>query len=389
VHLALALVAVLVYAPASGGAGDRRSEIQAAIETAAGEVDVHALRAALADQAGGWVRADQLAFFEQAKQKAEEGRRLLERVELEAAERAFLDAEKIYEAHLGWPGVASAWSQVALWRGVGAFERGQAPLAKKLFQRAVALDPSSKLTEASARPDVVRAFADANKPRASVKFSVDSHGEVSVDGKPAAGEVSLGEHVVLVRAPERLPQAVLVEVQGPMSLALEPVDDPVRLALDSLKRAPTAEGLEALAKLRGLDGIYLAAASIDAGEPTLVGERVDSKGCATSAIALRGRSLDKLAGTFLERLRDGEARCPASPAAILEAPAIAHPRPAPPVVVEKPKIVPKKKRFWERPWLWVGLLAITTAGVAVGAALAPANNSYKANIDQSGFGITH
>src|SRR5439155_11242852 len=110
------------------------------------------------------------------------------------ADGTFAGAERIYEQHLAWPGVPTLWSQVALWHGVTAFERGQPAAAKKLFQRAVVLDPTARLTEASARPDVVRAFSEAQKPRPPVPLTVKS--EILVDGQPPPAAVPAGEHVV-------------------------------------------------------------------------------------------------------------------------------------------------------------------------------------------------
>jgi hypothetical protein len=372
------LVAVLVY-----GAGPRHAEVQAALEHAAGDVDLHALRSAIADREAGWVRLDELGFFEKARARAEEGRRLLERVELEAADQAFAEAEKIYEQGLGWPGVATLWSQVALWHGVTAFERGRAPLAKKLFQRATALDPTARLTEASARPDVVRAFGEAQKPRAKLKLAVQGDGELTVDGGPVPPEVTAGEHVVVARLPGRRPAAALVEVEGALTVELQPAPDPLLETLESLRRAPSGEGLRALAGMRGLDAVYVAAAGVDAGELTLVGARVDASGCATAPATATG-ALEVAAASLIGRLKEASPACPGAPEAVLQAPAIAHPRPAP-VAKKPPPPTPRKKKVWERPWMWVGLLALSAVSIGLAAGLATTNTAYRANVDGSAF----
>jgi tetratricopeptide (TPR) repeat protein len=388
----LLVVAVLVYS--AGAAGGRRAEVQAALEKAVGaDLDPHALRAAIADRAAGWVEAGELGFFERGRAKAEEGRRLLDRVELDQAEAAFAEAERIYEEALVWPGVASLWSQVALWRGVTAFERGQPQLARKLFQRAVALDGSTRLTEASARPDVVRAFSESLKPRPSVKLTVRSSigAEIWVDGRAPTAEVTAGEHVVVARAADRRPMAVLADDVAGLELELTPPIDSTLQALESLKRAPNAAGLAELARARGLDAIYVTAAGIDAGELALVGERMDAAGCTstTATVTLRGGSVELAAASLLERVQRLTPRCPGAPEALLEAAAIAHPRPAPLIAVEPPIVArkppPRKKKIWERPWLWLGLVAITTAGVAVGASLGSPSPSYKVSADGAAF----
>jgi hypothetical protein len=401
------LVAVLVYAAPSQAPNDgaaqaaresraqARESMQRALEKAGVQVDRGALEAARAERAAGWVSADELGFFARARDKANEGRRLLERVELDDADGAFAEAERIYEQHLSWPGAATLWSQAALWHGVTQFERGQTAEARKLFQRAVALDPTSRLTEASARPDVVRAFGEAVKPRAQVPLSLHTldGATLTVDGQAPKPTVQSGEHVVVARAPGRLPLAVLADDTAGLSLELEPKLDPALVALDALEAAPTADGLRQLALLRGLDGVYVATTGNDLGEAVLVGARADAAGCATApAIARRGE-MNLLASSLLDQLSAALPRCPGAPEAVLAEEPVVHPRPAPVVAViehkSPPKKLEKKKRIWERPWIWLGLLAVTTAGIAVGAALAPSQPSYRATVDSSAFAVTH
>jgi hypothetical protein len=371
------LVAVLVYAPGNGGA--KRAEVQAALEKAAGDVDVHALRGAIADRAAGWVRAAELAFFERARAKAEEGRRLLDRVELDAADTAFAEAERIYERNLAWPGVPVLWSQVALWHGVTAFERGQPQAAKKLFQRAAVLDPSVRLTEANARPDVVRAFAESQKPRPPVPLTVK--GEAQVDGQPPPAQIAAGEHVVSRRG-----VAALIDAEGPTEIELVPADDPVLADLESLQHTPNAAGARALAVTRGLDAVYVAAVGLDAGALTLVGEKLDGAGCATppATVVLHGAALDVAAASLIERLQRARPTCPSEPEAVVAASAIAHPRPAP-VPIAPPLQAPRKKKIWERPWIWMGLLAVSVVSIGLAAGLTTTQTSYRANVDGSAF----
>jgi len=371
------LVAVLVYAPGNGGT--KRAEVQAALEKAAGNVDVHALRAAIAERAAGWVRAGELAFFERAQAKAEEGRRLLDRVELDAADSDFAEAERIYERNLAWPGVPVLWSQVALWHGVTAFERGQPQAAKKLFQRAVVLDPSARLTEASARPDVVRAFVESQKPRPPVPLTVK--GEALVDAQPAPAQISAGEHVVYRRG-----VAALIDAEGPTEVELVPAADPQLADLQSLERAPNAAGARALAAARGLDAVYIAAVGLDAGALTLVGEKLDGAGCATppATVVLNGAALDVAAASLVERLQRARPTCPSQPEAVIAVSAIAHPRPAPAPVVP-PVQGPRKKKIWERPWIWMGLLAVSVVTIGLAAGLTTTQTSYRANVDGSAF----
>jgi hypothetical protein len=385
VHLWL-LVAVLVYAP-KGDKDPRRAEVQSALEKAVGaDLDPHALRTAIAERTAGWVRAETLQFFADGRARMEEGRRLLERVELEAADGAFAEAERIYEAQLAWPGVAPLWSQAALWRGVAAFQRGQPAAARRLFQRAVALDPSTRLTEASVRPDVVRAFSDAVKPRPAVKLTVKSRegAEILVDGKPAVGEVAAGEHVVVARLAGHLPAAALIDAHGPLELELLPAPDPALALLESLKRGPNRAGLAELARARSLDQVLVASAGMDAGELALAAERADDKGCVTPPATVVAKHLDRAAASLWEKLQRAEPRCPGVPEELLAVPALAHPRPAP-VAVKQTLPPPKKKKIWERPWLWLGLVAVTSISVGLAAGLSTTDTSYRATVDGSAF----
>jgi hypothetical protein len=379
------LVAVLVYTPPSGGAGERRRAIEAALGQALGPaLDMDALQKARAERSSGWMPVGVFEFFQAARARVEEGRRHLERVELDEAEAAFLAAERIYERELAWPGVAALWSEVALWRGVGAFERRQPELAERLFRRALALDSTARLTEASVRPDVVRAFREANRPRPLVKWEVRSGAtaQVRVDDKPLGGEVPAGEHLVVASAKGRLPMGILVDVENSLILELTPPSDRLLAALEALGERPDSAGLEALFFARPLDGILLAAAGYDRGQLTLVGERVDRKGCSTPTVEVDGKNLDGAAAKLVNHLQKAAVRCPGSPEAVLAAPAIAHPRAA---LAHTAKPLDQKKPFWRKPWLWIGLAAVTTATVALGAALAPTTTHYQATVDGSQF----
>jgi hypothetical protein len=379
------LVAVLVYTPPSGGAGAQRRAIEAALGRALGPaLDADALGKAQRERASGWLPAGAFDFFQSARAQAEEGRRHLERVELEEAEAAFAEAERIYERELAWPAVAALWSEVALWRGVVAFERHQPDLAERLFRRAVALDPAARLTEASVRPDVVRAFRQANRARPSVRWMVHSvdGAEIRVDNQSPHSEVSAGEHVVVARAAGRLPIGVLVAVENPLLVELTPPPDRLLAALDGLGERPASAGLTALVRTRRLDGVLVAAAVFDRGQLTLVGTRVDEKGCSTAPVEVDGRKLEAAAAKLVDHLQKAAVRCPGSPEAVLSAPVIAHPRLA---LAHKTQPPDNKKPFWRRPWLWIGLAAVTTATVALGAALAPTATHYQATVDGSQF----
>ncbi len=154
-------VAVLVQAPASGGAGARLGEARAALVAAEQARGLDVVTDPLALLERGWIAEKRLAFFGEAARALEEGRRKLARVELEAAEAAFARAAALYEPHADLPGVRALWSEAEKWRGVAAYELKRRDDARGFFGVAKWLDGDAELTEAMVRPEVARAFAAA------------------------------------------------------------------------------------------------------------------------------------------------------------------------------------------------------------------------------------
>ena len=158
----LVTVAVLVTAPPSGGAAARRGAATAALvaaERARGASDV--VVNPLAMLAAGWTAERNLAFFGRGAALVAEGRRALERVELDEAEKRLGEAEAVYAPELGRPGVAAEWAEAATWHGVALFELKRRDEAAEAWGRAKALFTDTLLTEAMVRPEVARAFAAA------------------------------------------------------------------------------------------------------------------------------------------------------------------------------------------------------------------------------------
>ena len=395
----LLVLAVLVYSSPATKGGPKLSEVADALKEAlrAGGAEVvdGAVDKARAEHARGWVSEAALGFFAEARAAVDEGRRALERVELEKAEAAFARAEQLYANELARPGVAPLSSGAALQRGVALFELGRATEARRAFQRAVALDGAAQLTEAMVRPDVARAFAEAIAPRGRKLARLLVPGErsltVAVDGKsvgaaPASVEVSEGGHLVVVTAEGQLPSAQIVEVAaGETSVHLSPRADPVLAALASLRARPDASGVRSLSEALGLDGVVAAAVGVDAGVPTVVGQRFSARGCASALVTLAKPDLARAAATLATRLPAPPETCAGgAEEGVLEAPAIARPRAAPIVVATQP-LKPHKPKFYERPWLWVGLLAVTSVAVGLGAGLAPHDTTYRTQLVGANF----
>jgi hypothetical protein len=349
------LLALLVYAPPSGrAAGDlvaAAAALRAALRAGGAEVMEGAIDRARAEQARGTVPAAELAFFARGAALVDEGRRALERVELERAEARLADAERVYAVEVARPGVAALYSEASLLRGVALFELGRATEARQAFRRAAALEPTAQLTEASVRPDVARAFAQA----------IATRGDGDLRNTPPASPPS----------PLRS-------------------DDPRRAALASLREAPSAAGGRALGELLGLDGVVVVALGVDAGALALVGQRLGPDGCAGELARVRvgAGGLTAAAGALVERLRETPAPCDRA-IEVLRAPEVARPRPAPlPVRFSSaaPPPAPKRApRLWERPWLWLGVVAVTTAAVGLAAGLGSTATQYRAHADADAF----
>jgi tetratricopeptide (TPR) repeat protein len=327
----LELWAVLVYAPAQGGAQAELPRVSAALKQAlkasGAEVVDHAIEQAKADAQAGFRPKSALAFFTEARAAIDEGRKALERVALEQAQAAFERAEKTLEAHRAEPGAATLAAAATLGRGVALFELGRGDEATHAFARAKALEPALELTEATVRPDVARAFRAAT----------------------------------------------------PESIAPAPASVPDTSAVEALRVRPDSPSLRALEDGLGLDGILVAAVGHDHGELALIATRAHG-GC-TSGLAESRAAIDQAAARLVEKLR--AAPCAEKPLDPLAAQAIAHPRPPPAPVEFRPE--PKKLRVWQRPWLWAGLLAGTSLIVGLSAGLAPHGTTTSATLDASRF----
>ncbi|HUS63631.1 MAG TPA: tetratricopeptide repeat protein [Kofleriaceae bacterium] len=399
----LVVLAVLVYAPPSGKAGGPLAEVAQALKRAVrasgGEVLDSAIERGRAEHARGWVEEARLRFFQEARALAEEGRRALERVELARAEAALDKAEALYLPELQRPGVAALMSAVALDRGRALYDQGHTQAALQAFRRARALDPAAQLTEATVRPVVARAFQGAVLPpkaQGPLTLIATTPGAtgvalaLTVDGQPwVAGDapivVATGPHLVRAAAAGRLPVARLVEVTPEGARVELPLSaDPDLEALAELRARPTRPGAVALARALGLDGVLAVAVGVDRGVTTLVGQRYTNTGCTTAVeTEPAAGSLDRAADALARRLAAARDRCDAPPTHILEAPAIAHPRPAPTPISDKPK--PRKPKFYERPWLWAGLLAVTSVAVGVTAALVTREPTFQASLEGRRF----
>lgn len=388
----LVTVAVLVYAPPSGGATARKGAAEAALAAAERARGVSVVGDALSTarrlQGEGWVAADELAFFGRAAQLVSDGRGALARVELERAEAAFAQAETLLRAELARAGVPTEAATAALWHGVALFELGHRSEAQRAWRRAVALEPTSTLTEAMVRPDVARAFGDAQRrrPSATLRIETDPDSVLFVDGRRAShvvDPVSVGEHLVVVRAPERRAAAALVDVPAAgASVTMTLTPEPGAAAWAMLEARPTADAIEALRGTLAVDAVLVAAISVDGGVLTFAAERRQS-GCGSGT--LTSTHVDEL----VRRLDEAPCR-DAQPVALLEAAAIASPRPAPSARSSeaRPPVRARLAHLWQRPWFWVTAVGVVGIGVVVAVNVWPRDASYSATLDFHQFSLS-
>jgi hypothetical protein len=332
----LVLLAVIVYAPPSGHAGDKLAEAARLLRQAARDrgdrIVEGAIEAAERERAAGWVEETELAFFHEASRALAEGLSALEHVELDRAEAELGRAVAIYESHLGWPGVARLLAQATLDRGIALYELGKKPDAQAAFGRARAFDPEIALTEANVRPEVARAFAQS-------------------------------------------------QAAGPAPTAtLRP--DPLVDELKALRTHPTASGLGALEASLALDGVLLVGLTVDAGVLTLVGQGW-AKGCATQPMTVRAEKTGAAAAAraLVAQLRSGACAPGQRPEALLAAQEIVSPKAAPPPT----RLAKRRPKFWERPWLWAGLVAAASVVVGVTSATVSTDASVSAKVDARAF----
>lgn len=411
--IALAVtLAVLTYGPPSlAPRGEAVGRAVRAAAQARGDVVVDGSEPLVAraeeELARGWIAEAELAPLERARVAISDGRRALERVELERAEAAFARAEGALddERLLGWPGAATVRAEAARLRGVALYELGRAAAASEAWRRAAVLEPAVAVTEAEVRPEVARAWRGAIvRGAATARLEVRWDGcaraaVVELDGREVPHEgcavesaVAPGVHFARVRGAGR-PVGRLVEVAGGSTATValrRGLDDWEALAEG--RERPARGALAAAARALGLDGVVAVAFGIDRGEPVIYGARVTAAGCATEVMREGAADEARAAEALVARLSTAEERCGDAGRALddgralVEAPGVARPTERPPSPVEPPKRPsPRRPRLWERPWLWLGIVGVSAAAIGLGAGLGTRGATTTATLDARGF----
>jgi hypothetical protein len=368
--------------------------------------------------AQGVVDERSLGFLSRAAELVRAGRRARERVELERAEAALAEAEALYAPELGRPGVAAEAALAALEHGIALYELGSAPssfssgsgsgaasaaglkrAAERAFRRAVALEPSTTLTEASVRPELVRAFLTTLRAARRVRLIVRptaaeapdardaqdraplAEVQVRVDGQPlsatADGEFAVdvgeGEHLVAAAARDRPPLTKLVEVAAPgLELTVPLPRDRVAERLAELRERPTREALATLAHTLNVHAVVMVLAADGRGRNLVMVAQRFSPGCTTPTV-------NAPSAAELER-RLAAAPCRADePIAVLEPRAL--------VAAGGAALAARPPRWFERPWVWVTTLSALSLGVVVLATTLPQATESRAIVDGANFAI--
>lgn len=148
--------------------------------------------------------------------------------------------------------------------------------------------------------------------------------------------------------------------------------------------APAAKR-QSLAAALALDDVIDAAIAVDGGVLTYAATRRRDD-CATDVVV--ATRPDEL----LRRLDEATCR-PGATSNPSDAPAIAHPRPAPsrttPFLTKETPLPTRAGRAWEKPLIWVGVVGALGVGVVLAVNLWPRDASYSLSTDFHQFALVH
>lgn len=152
------------------------------------------------------------------------------------------------------------------------------------------------------------------------------------------------------------------------------------LARDRHVEEAAAPARDRMQAALAVDDVVDAAIAVDAGVLTYAATRA-RPGCSTDVVT--STRPDEL----LRRLDEATCR-PGATSNPLDAPAIAHPRPAPSLTkMTPPPPPPRRTRVWEKPLLWVGVVGALGVGVVLAVNLWPRDASYTLSTDFHQFSL--
>jgi hypothetical protein len=325
-------VVVIATAPAPVAADDTARAVAGALDEAAGTatggpavIDVRA--AARAAWAAGAVPAARLRGFTRVAELAAEGWRAYLAVDPELAAARLATARAEAEGLLALDGGIELYADLTLRLGVVRGALGRADEAGELLRLAHALDPDRAPTASEFSPDALAAYAAAiaaAPARRAVELVVPAAAQVAIDGREVDGrvhELTVGPHVVVVRAPGRVARGRAVAIAGgagPARIELALDEDPAAVLAEDGALAAGVDARRAgsvVAQLllhADVDALYLLASVYRGGRPALLGQRcVDARPACTAVVEVGyadGAGLDGAARLLVDRLANARLR---------------------------------------------------------------------------------
>ena len=385
-------VGLIVHAPA--GAPATPDQVRAALARAAARAGERAetrpFARAAALLAAGSVQAERLDGFARVERLAGEGwRGYLEARFAEAAARLG-EASSQAVALLDLAGGLELYADLSLRRGAVELALGRDREAELAFRLAAALDPARAVTDAEFKPAVVERYRLARsgeRPRHRRRIEVEPAGAtVEVDGgatvaAPLELELEEGTHVLVARAPGRMPRAMVVSGEGSavrLSLAEDRLAAAARAAGLSIGRGEREAGEVGAALIAAgeLDGILIAASVWRGGRPALLGQlcRGAPLGCGRAVEIGHGGSLDRAAAELWREVgRPGR-----HPLTLLADARLVHRELAPRDGAKR------DRRWWQSRWIWVGVGGLALSAVAAGVVLGAGEGDLEWTVSSDG-----
>jgi hypothetical protein len=316
------------------------------------------------------VLRERLGVFRRAVELSDEGWRAYIELEPEFAEARLAQARQRAVDALDLDGGRELVAEISVRLGAVRLFRGRRDEADEDFRLAAILDPDRPITDAEFRPDVVEAFerATAVAPGVATLAIASPRGAaVEVDGAaagtaPVSVEVTVGHHVLVVRAAGKVPYTGIVEVGAAgQRVSLELQTDELASALREPLTVGTAEQQAKLrveaALIHGeLDAFVIAAPIWRHGAPALLGQRCEGVPIQCTEVVEIGfadpADLRTAAAELWSALAERRNKLRFPPTLLVDARLTrGEPRPG--------TTIPGNERaWWKNKWLWIGVGAV-------------------------------
>ncbi|HET6610683.1 MAG TPA: hypothetical protein VFG83_01785 [Kofleriaceae bacterium] len=237
-----------------------------------------------AQVAAGAVPAARLAPFGRARALARDGWRDYLAVDFAHAKSLLEDAATAALAVVPLAGGRALLADIILRQGAVALAMGDGPRARADFSFARILDPEREVTIARFSPDVVKSYAELLAPVGPMAWTVQTDppgAQLKVDSgeprpAPLTVQVARGRHLVVARAPGRLPAAAMATVTAPLVTRVGLAPDPAAAVTAPLALGTTmAEALPALAavtRFSGASAVVVVVAAWHGGRPAALAQ---------------------------------------------------------------------------------------------------------------------